>query len=584
MVNIVQEIKTKIIKSAKVEFGLDLPESNIILNRSSGEDHGDLATNVSVYISKLVNKPPAEVCFCLARNIKPEISKSLYLESVSNADIFLNFKLKQTFFLYELGNLLNKGDCVTKNKWAEKIKILFEFAHPNTHKIFHVGHLRTLTVGESMSRIYESLGANVKRINYQGDIGLHVAKSLWGIKKILFDSPLELKHLFKKPLSEKLHIMSQAYVLGSSEYENNSSSKEEILKLNKDIYNLSTKETRDLWNETRTWSLEAFDKIYEKFGTHFDRFYFESEVWVRGLKIAKRALKRGILVKSEGAVIFSGEKYGLHSRVFITQEGLPTYEAKELGLAELEFSEFGEISKCVHVVASEQESFFKVTFKVQELLDPKKYKDKQRHLVYGYVNLKGKKMSSRKGVVVMGEEVVNMVFSKVKDIMSNRNLDNPDETALKLTVAAIKYFMLKYSIKKDIVFDINESISLEGNSGPYLVYTFARANSIVNNASIEMQSDKGAWDFSDNLEISLLKWLERFPEVVLIAGKNYSPNVICVYLYELAQRFNAFYQKLPVLTAESAEQKSSRVSLTKAVSIVLKSGLNMLGIETVEKM
>src|SRR3989338_242801 len=240
----------------------------------------------------------------------------------------------------------------------------------------------------------EFSGATVVRANYQGDIGLHIAKCLWGIKK------LGLKTI--PSLDKKIKFLGKAYTTGSKAYEEGENAKNEIIEINKKLYEKEPKTTK-LWEETRKWSLDYFDKIYKRVYTKFDRLYFESEVAEPGIKISKDALKRGFLKRSEGAVIFDGEPYGLDKRVFINNLGFPTYEAKELGLAQLEFSEFGNINKAIHVVGPEQSSFFKVTFKVEELLNQRKFKDKQVHLAYGWVRLKEGKMSSRLGNVVEGE-------------------------------------------------------------------------------------------------------------------------------------------------------------------------------------
>jgi arginyl-tRNA synthetase len=328
--------------------------------------------------------------------------------------------------------------------------------------------------------------------------------------------------------------------------------------------------------ETRKWSLDYFNEMYKRLNTKFDRLFFESEVAGLGMKIARKLLAKGILCESDGAVIFNGEKYGVDTRVFINSLGLPTYEAKELGVAELEFSEFGTIDNCIHVVTPEQSSFFKVTFKVQELFDPKKYKDKQIHFAYEFVDLKGGKMSSREGNVVSGEWLINEVAKKIEESFSVEA-----GIAEKISLGSVKYSFLKVDAKRKIKFDIDESISLHGNSGPYLLYVYARCQSILkkveNNTKYEIPNTK-----YETEELALLRTLFKFPEIVEDAAENYAPHLIATYIFDLAQKFNVLYEKLPILKAEE-QDKQKRLLLVQATAQILKNGLYLLGIETLDK-
>src|SRR3989338_8352261 len=292
---------------------------------------------------------------------------------------------------------------------------------------------------------------------------VQIEKCLWQLGKIVKTKGPDL--FKKKTLQEKIALLGQAYSSGSKAFEEDARAKKEIVEVNKMIYEQHG-DIISLWKETRQWSLDYFDSIYARVYTKFDRLYFESEFAERGKKIIQEALKKKILVKSKEAVIFDGKKYGLDTRVFLNALGIPTYEGKELALAEKEFSDFGLLDKCMHVVGPEQNSFFKVTFKVEELLDPKKYKDKQKHLIGGWVRLKHGKMSSRSGVVVEGQWLIDEAKKKIQE-----KFNCPDETAEVLAVASVKYSFLKKGISSEIVFDFDESISLDCNSAPYLIYT-----------------------------------------------------------------------------------------------------------------
>lgn len=498
-----------------------------------------------------------------------KLSSNLFSKVDKKGD-FINLYISPIALLAETAKIIGQKEAYGLNSSLSGKKIIVEFAHPNTHKLFHIGHLRNITLGESLSRLLEASGAKVTRANYQGDVGLHIAKCLWGI----LQRQNELKTL--NTLDEKIAFLGSTYTQGTVAYEKDEKTKEEIHTINKQIFTADPA-IMPLLTQTRSWSLDYFDRIYKRIGTSFDRLFFESEVATAGLTIAKDALKRGILIESDGAVIFDGKKYGLDTRVFINSLGLPTYEAKELGLAELEFSEFGEVDTCIHVVTPEQTSFFKVTFKVQELLNTAKYKGKQMHFAYEFVDLKGGKMSSREGNIVTGEWLLDEVKKRIKETFSMLS-ENVAET---IALGAVKYAFLKVDAKKKIKFDIDESISINGNSGPYLQYAYARCMSILNKVSKESNVN-GQLSIASSEELALLRTFFHFPEVIADAALNYAPHLICTYLFDLTQKFNLFYEKCPILKAEK-EQKELRLLLTAATAKLLKNGLNLLGINVLER-
>ncbi|OGK18544.1 arginine--tRNA ligase [Candidatus Roizmanbacteria bacterium RIFCSPHIGHO2_02_FULL_40_13b] len=540
---------------------------NIVLLAPKNEDHGDYAIH-----SK-----------SLGQDITPEAFTHELFGRIEKTGEFINFSVSQSVLWKEIETILENKELYGQNDNLKGKKIIVEFAHPNTHKLFHIGHLRNISLGESLSRLLSASGAKIIRANYQGDVGLHIAKCLYGILK----REDEMKTL--KTLDEKIAFLGSTYTQGNVAYEENTQAKDEINIINRQIFDKDPK-IKALWQETRSWSLEYYDKMYKRLGTKFDRLFFESEVTDTGLAITKKAVEQELLEKSDRAVIFNGGKYGVDTRVFINSLGLPTYEAKELGLGELEFSEFGEIDKCIHIVTHEQSSFFKVVFKVQELLNEKKYKGKQLHFSYEFVDLKGEKMSSRTGNIVTGEWLLDEIKTRVKKIFAT------EETGAEVVaVSAAKYAFLKVDAKRKIVFDINESISIHGNSGPYLLYTFARIQSILKkNSSSVMPNSFRHLEIpalsagrlkqvqDDNKEeLSLLRTLFKFPEVVESAAEKMAPHLIATYLFDLAQKFNKLYESTPILKAKD-EERARLLSLIAATAQVIKNGLYLLGIETLD--
>jgi arginyl-tRNA synthetase len=374
--------------------------------------------------------------------------------------------------------------------------------------------------------------------------------------------------------------LGKAYADGNTAYEADEAAKSEIHEINRQIYEHDPA-IEPLWKETRQWSLDYFDMIYKRVGTTFKRFFFESEVADRGLAIAKKAVEDNILVIDDGAIILDGKQHGVDTRVFVNKLGLPTYEGKELGLAELEFTEFGNVDQCIHVVGPEQKSFFQTTFKAEELINPEKFKGKQHHYVYGFVDLKDGKMSSRKGNVLPGVGLLDEVKKNIQE-----EFKVSEEIADVIAVGAVKYSFLKVEAQKGISFDIKESISVQGNSGPYLQYVYARIQSMVGQekpGNIDEFASSSSLDLLTPEDILVLRKLAFFDEVVAESANSFSPHILCTYLYQLGQSFNSLYEKRSILKEEQPELKKIRIFIIQRVAETLKNGLELLGIRVLSK-
>ncbi|MBI2641894.1 arginine--tRNA ligase [Candidatus Roizmanbacteria bacterium] len=568
-------IKDKLADHLKTSLKkIDVTEKEINLDHPQNPRFGDFTTNISLRLGKKLGKKPLEI----ANQIVSHFTKNQAIEKVEIVKPgFINFWLSDKYLTSILTNsAISKFDFPSHHLGSNK-KIMIEFAHPNTHKLFHIGHLRNISIGESLVRIFEAVENKVIRSNYQGEVGLHIAKCLWYIKYKI--SEKELTEIRKKSLQERMSFLGKAYAKGQVAYDEDEKAKKEIIEINGMIYKQSGDVLR-LWKETVKWSFDYFAEIYKRVYSKFDRLYPESEFARRGVEIANLAEKKGILKRSQGALVFDGKLYGLDTRVFINSLGYPTYEGKELALAEKEFSEFGELDKCIHVVTPEQTSFFKVTFKVEELLDEKKYKNKQYHLAYEWVKLKKLgKMSSRMGNIVAADWLIDQAKEKIL-----KKFNCGTDTAEKIAIAAVKYSFLKNGVFSQIAFDFDESISLEGNSGPYLQYTYVRCGSVLKKAGqADVRLTNAGGLQLEREERDLLRILVNFSEVVQESAKKLSPNLVANYLFDVAQTFNLFYQKHKILDVKEPI-KNIRLLLTKATAEVIKEGLYLLGIKTVEKM
>jgi arginyl-tRNA synthetase len=524
-------------------------------------------------LTKILKKPPLSI----GQNIKELLEKNgtLKKEGIEKIEVvnpgFINFFLTDQ----TLSENLVKPHEHRKAATVPKKNIMVEFAHPNTHKAFHIGHLRNIITGECIVRLLEANGNTVIRANYQGDVGLHIAKALYGISQNTQDT---VENQNKNTIDEKIQFLSACYVMGNTAYEEQEHAKKEIIDINKKIY-AKDPTIYPLYQKTRKWSLEYFERIYKRVYSHFDRFYFESETFNLGKKLVTEYTDKGIFEKSDGAVIFPGEKYGLHNRVFITSEGNPTYEGKDVGLAKLQFDEFHP-DQIIHCVASEQTEYFRVIFEAIAQVFPET-QGKEYHLIYGWVRLKDGKMSSRSGNVVLGEWLLDETKKEMLAILQNNDHGythiEKEDIAEKTAIAAVKYAFLKVSTQQEIAFDIKESVNIEGDSGPYLLYTYARCQSVLQKAKNTTPVGTSNTSLTQE-QRNVMRLLMYFSEIVLEVGNRYAPNILCTYLFSLAQAFNVLYAKQPILGNQFL------LLLTQKTAETVKSGLNLLGIQPVERM
>jgi len=507
----------------------------------------------------------------LEKNKFPEIEK---IEIVGR---FINFYLSRKFFAKSIEEILNKGEGIGKNDTLSGKKMMVEYTQPNPFKPFHIGHLMSNAIGESISRLVEFSGADVARANYQGDIGLHVAKAIYG----LFDN----EKLQSKIGTHNLQAgnIGKAYTRGAELYEIDEKVKKAIDEINKKLYDKSDPKINEIYKWGFKVTMEAFEDLYKILGTKFDFYFLESAMADIGRDIVNDNLGK-IFQKSNRAIVFKAQEYDpkLHTRVFITSEGLPTYETKELGLTEEKFKTDPNMDLSIVVTASEQLDYMRVVMKAISLIHPD-FENKMKHITHGMMRLVGGKMSSRKGNVITGETLLNDVRDAILEKMTDREFSNieREKVASDVGVSAIKYSILKQGIGGDIIYDFEKSISFEGDSGPYLQYSFARANSVLEKAQKEnVLPDPHA--FSPEI-FEVEKLLYKFPEIVLRSASLYESHHIANYLIEVARAFNSFYGNIVIVNKED-KTSPYKIALTYAFAFVIKNGLYLLGIEAPKRM
>jgi arginyl-tRNA synthetase len=532
------------------------------------EQFGDYATNVALQLSKQLGKNPRELAETIAAELRTTLADQVADISIAGPG-FINVRLTDA----ALVELSNQGIAqVFKGK-----TIVAEYSDPNPFKPLHAGHLYTTLVGDMIARLTEVAGAKTTRINYGGDVGLHVAKCMWAILRQLGgEHPDKLSEIDE---ANRPAWLGARYVEGNRAYEDDEAAKSEIIAINKRVYQLHTDNDHDspfaqIYWTGRQWSYDYFPVLYKQLQVvPFDRTIPESEVTALGLQTVQEQLEKGVYEKSDNAVVFDGDKLGLHTRVFINSEGLPTYETKEVGLSLTKWRDY-HFDESIIITANEQLQYMQVVLASIAQFAPEAAK-RTKHLVHGIVKLQGGiKMSSRKGNVVTALEILEAARQAGAETGTN-----PSEDTI---LAAVKYAFAKNRIGSDIAYDPLESIALEGNSGPYLQYAHARARSILAKAEGVAKPATAETDAQfESDERSLLRKIGEYSEAADKAVADLMPHHICTYLYELAQTFNRFYENNFVV---GDPRQNVRLQLVEQYADTLKAGLNLLGIVAPDRM
>lgn len=527
--------------------------------------HGDWATNVALAAAKAAKKNPKK----LAEELVTKLGTIDGVEKIEVAGPgFINFTLSRKFFSTSIADIVAVGPEWGKNATFKGKKVIVEYTSPNLFKPLHVGNLMSNITGESLARLMQFAGADVRRFNYPSDIGLTVAKAVWGVQKTGSDP-------------DDILALGKAYVVGAAAYEDDEGSKKEIEAVNKKLYDKSDSDLDLIYEKGRATSLKHLMAICKTLGTEkFDFEFFESQSGPKGLEVVQAHIDDGIFEKSDGAVIFRGEQYGLHTEVFINSQGLPTYGAKDMGVVTHKREVF-PFDLSIIETGAEQQQYFKVVFKATETLYPDLV-GKQVHIGHGYLTLSTGKMSSRKGNVLTGESILEDLHAAALEKMQDRDLgDAKSEIADAVAVAALKFEILKQGTGRNVVFDPGAALSFEGDSGPYLQYAHTRALSVLAKAKEEKiaPSPSMAPDKITDLE----RVLYRFPEVVLRATETYEPHHVTTYLTELAGKFNSWYAKEKIVDTHDPHSPY-KVALTQAFATTMENGLWLLGIKAPERM
>lgn len=526
---------------------------------------GDVASNVALQLAKQVGKNPREVASELAEKLQNE-------DDITSVEVagpgFINIRLSDSALIREVS--------ARPARAYDGQNIVFEYSCPNAFKELHTGHLYQTVYGDMVANLLLLGGAKLQRTSFGGDVGLHVAKCLWGMRAELGgELPEKLADIAEDPMVRASWI-SKCYVHGAGAYESDETAKADIDELNKTVYGYHesddhTSPLAQIYWQTRQWSFDYFDAFYQLIDVVPMRYYPESQTAPIGMEVVREQLAKGNLKESEGAVVFEGdESKHLHTRVFVTSKGIPTYETKDIGVIWLEKADYNFDHRYL-LTGNDQKEYMRVVFAAAETFRPE-LADTMTHFTNGTVRFgDGTKMSSRLGNVSRAADVIDVVRAKVEELVQDKALVEA------VTLGAVKYAFAKYRLGGDINFNIDETVSLQGNSGPYLQYAHARARSILAKSTADFTTPTELHD-EDRM---LVRKLGEYHAVVDVAIASLEPHHICNYLFELAQEFNRYYEANKVI---GSEYEAHRLSLVALYADILKAGLTILGIHAPERM
>ncbi len=532
-------------------------------------DMGDYAFP-TFKLAKTFRKAPNMI----AEELSNKFGKSEYFEKIESAGPYLNFFInKEKLTDTTLEDIKEKGEMYGSSNLGEGKTVIVEFSSPNIAKPFHIGHIRTTVIGNSLYKIYKFLGFDTVAINHLGDYGtqfgmLISAYKKWGDREVIE----------KDPINELLKL----YVRFNKEMEIDAPLREEARYWFKELEN-KNEEALELWTWIREISLKEFNKVYDMFGIKFDSYKGESYYSDRMPKIIDELKEKGLLEESDGAYIVDLNKYDMPPALIMKDDGSTLYATRDIAAACYRKERY-DFYKNIYVVGSQQILHFKQWMKVVELMGYDWVKD-CIHIPFGMVSLEDGTLSTRRGKVVYLEDVLNMATQKTLDIIEERNpnLENKEKVAKQLGIGAVVFQELFNQRIKDYVFSWDRTLSFEGETGPYVQYTYARTNSILEKGGFKIEDDVDYSLLKTEEEINITRLLYGFPDTILDSMEKDEPFFITRHLIEIAKAFNKFYNSHSIII-EDEELKKARMSLTYSVKTVLKTGLGLLGIEAPERM
>ena len=585
-------ISGAVAKAISSLYGVSIDPASIVPQATRKEFEGNLTIVVFPYLKASHKSPEAtatEIGEWLVTN-EPAVEKFNVVKG------FLNISINPAFWLGILHDIAADSNFGIKKADENSDLVMVEYSSPNTNKPLHLGHVRNNLLGYSLSCILEANGHKVVKTNIVNDRGIHICKSMLAWKKwgngatpesagkkgdhLIGDFYVEFDKHFKAEVKE---LMDNGRTKEEAEAESPLmlEAREMLRK-----WEAGNEEVLSLWKTMNEWVYEGFDETYRRLGVNFDKIYYESDTYLEGKDLVLGGIEKGIMYRKEdGSVWADLTGDGLDHKLLLRADGTSVYMTQDIGTAKLRYQDF-PIDKMIYVVGNEQNYHFQVLSLLLDKLGFKWGKD-LTHFSYGMVELPEGKMKSREGTVVDADDLIQQMVDSARETSADRFADMPEEEAAEVArmvgLGALKYFLLKVDPKKNMLFNPKESIDFNGNTGPFLQYTYARIQSVIRRAGgIDMSATPQTTP--NEKESTLIQKVADFPSVVKEAGRTYSPALIANYCYDLAKEYNQFYHDYSILKEEDEAKRTFRLLLSAVVARTLKSGVSLLGMEMPERM
>lgn len=591
-------IKGKVVEAIKEIYGQDIEEKTVQIQKTRREFEGDLTVVVFPFL-RFSKKSPEETANDLGNFLKEKVEAIPAFNVVKG---FLNLVVDNSYWISVLNEALVTKEYGFTAPTADSKKVMIEYSSPNTNKPLHLGHIRNNLLGYSVAQILKANGHEVIKVNLVNDRGIHICKSMlawlrFGEGETPESTGIKGDHLVGKyyvKFDKEYKKEIEALVADGMDADEAKKQAPLLLEAQEMLrkWEAGEEETVALWRKMNDWVLAGFDITYKKMGVDFDKVYFESDTYKKGKAIVEKGLADGVLYqKDTGSIWANLEADGLDHKLLLRDDGTSVYMTQDIGTAFERFDEFN-IDEHVYVVGNEQNYHFQVLSLILGKLGYK-WHDKIQHLSYGMVELPEGKMKSREGTVVDADDLMQEMVNTARDTsrelgkLEGYSEEEAEDVFTKVAMGALKYFILKVDPKKNMMFNPKESIDFNGNTGPFIQYTYARIQSVLRkavDAGIEVP-EKAATNINiAEKESVLIQMIANYPTVVKEAGKETSPAQISNFVYDLVKEYNQFYHDFPVAKEENVELRAFRLVLSKQVGAIIKSGMSLLGIGVPERM
>ncbi len=601
-----ERITQSVINAIRELYGQDVPEALAQLQKTKSTFEGNLTLVVFPFL-KMSRKKPEDT----AQEIGEYLQQNC--DAVSSFNVvkgFLNLNISENAWAALLEDIDSDEHFGMKTPTDKSPLVMVEYSSPNTNKPLHLGHVRNNLLGWSLAKIMEANGNRVVKTNIVNDRGIHICKSMlawqkWGNGETPESSGKKGDHLigdyyvlFDKHYREEVAALKAEYIAQGIDEEKAEEQAKANAPLIREAHEMlvrweqGDKDVRSLWETMNSWVYAGFDETYKALGVGFDKIYYESQTYLEGKKKVEEGLEKGIFFRKEdGSVWADLTNDGLDQKLLLRSDGTSVYMTQDIGTAQMRFSDY-PIDKMIYVVGNEQNYHFQV---LSILLDRLGFKWGKElvHFSYGMVELPNGKMKSREGTVVDADDLIETMIADARRTsdelgkFADMSEEEKQEIARIVGMGALKYFILKVDARKNMLFNPEESIDFNGNTGPFIQYTYARIRSILRKAAaegIEISTLRSQLSTLNDKEIELIQKMSEFSAAVEQAGKDYSPSGIANYCYELTKQFNQFYHDYSILNADTDEQKRQRLVLAKNVAKVIRNAMSLLGIEVPERM